>query len=180
MMLLMMIPLGYYYPEIWLKDIVKKRRAIVDKQFPFFLDLLVLTMRAGLNFGSATDHAVSKMTMGPIKAEFTRMLRDIRTGMSRQEALVNLSIRMDVASITNFVAAVNQADETGGELVPALIAQSKQRRTERFLLAEKKANQAPVKMLLPLVVFLFPIIFIIIFFPIIYRAQSSGTMSFFQ
>lgn len=168
-------PLGFYYPNIWLNDVIKRRHFKIEKEFPFFLELLVLVMRAGLNFSSATSHAVAKMPDGPVKEEFSRMLRDIRTGLNRREALTNLGARINLPSISNFVAAVNQAEETGGELGQALIVQAEQRRSERFLRAEKQANQAPVKMLGPLVLLLFPIVFILIFFPILMRFQSGGT-----
>lgn len=167
-------PLGYYYPNIWLNDVIKRRHLRIEKEFPFFLELLVLVMRAGLNFATAASHSVSKMPEGPVKEEFSRMLRDIRTGLNRREALTNLAARVNLPSISNFVAAVNQAEETGGELGQALIVQAEQRRSERFLRAEKQANQAPVKMLGPLVLLLFPIVFILIFFPILMRFQSGG------
>lgn len=81
--------------------------------------------------------------------------------------------------MTNFVSVVNQAEEVGGEIGEILVTQAAQRRAERFLKAEKLANQAPVKMLLPLIAFMFPITFIIVMFPIFIKARDSGTLSFF-
>lgn len=173
------IPIGYFYPDIWLRDQIKTRQHNFSKMFPFFLDLLVLSMRAGLNFASALDHSVEKMPGGPVKEEFTRVLRDTRTGLSRKEALINLSARAQMPAVGNFVSAVNQAEESGGEVGDVLSVQAQQRRTERFLRAEKLANQAPVKMLGPLIGLLFPITFIIIMFPIAIKARDSGALDFF-
>ncbi len=175
----MFIPFGYFYPDMWLRDTIKKRHARIEKQFPFFLDLLVLTMRAGLNFSSAMAHSVEKMTDGPVKQEFAQFLREVRTGARRREALEALGRRISLSSVNNFVSAVNQAEEVGGELGPILTSQAKQRRAERFLRAEKLANQAPVKMMLPLIGVLFPMMFIIIGFPIFVKGRETGAMGFF-
>jgi tight adherence protein C len=173
------VPLGYFYPDIWLRDQIKLRQHNFSKMFPFFLDLLVLSMRAGLNFASALDHSVEKMPTGPVKDEFTKVLRDTRTGLSRREAMTKMSERVQMPAVGNFVSAINQAEESGGEVGEVLSVQANQRRTERFLRAEKLANQAPVKMLGPLIGLLFPITFIIIMFPIFIKARDSGTMDFF-
>jgi len=173
------VPIGFFYPDIWLKDQIKLRQHNISKMFPFFLDLLVLSMRAGLNFASALDHSTEKMPAGPVKDEFTKVLRDTRTGLSRHDALIKMADRVQMPAIGNFVSAVNQAEESGGEVGDVLSVQAQQRRTERFLRAEKLANQAPVKMLGPLIGLLFPITFIIIMFPIFIKARDSGTMDFF-
>ena len=175
----MFIPFGYFYPDMWLRDSIKRHHARIEKQFPFFLDLLVLTMRAGLNFSSAMAHSVEKMTDGPVKQEFAQFLREVRTGARRRDALNALGRRIGLSSVTNFVSAVNQAEEIGGELGPILTSQARQRRAERFLRAEKLANQAPVKMMLPLIGVLFPMLFIIIGFPIFIKGRESGALSIF-
>lgn len=174
----LLIPLGYFYPDIWLRDTVKRRQSVISKTFPFFLDLLVLSMRAGLNFSSSLAHSVEKMPEGPVRNEFSHLLRETRTGVARKEALIKLARRIQIPAISNFVSAVNQAEETGGELGRILLSQAEQRRSERFLHAEKLANQAPVKMLAPLIGILFPMTFIIIVFPIFIKARDSGAMDF--
>ncbi len=171
--------LGYAYPDIWLRDVIKKREQKTSIQFPFFLDVLVLAIRAGLNFASAIAHAVERIPEGPVKTEFSRYLRETRTGLSRREALRNLSERIAIPSVANFVAVINQSEQTGGELGDLLSKQAVQRRTERFLLAEKLANQAPVKMLAPLVGLLFPITLVIILFPLLIKARDAGGFSLF-
>lgn len=176
--LLLMIPAGYFYPDIWLRDATKRRQNRIEREFPFCLDLLVLSMRAGLNFSSAIDHVMEKMPPGPLKQEFGRFLRDTRTGVNRRDALIGLGRRVRLGSIGNFVAAVNQAEESGGELGDILLQQSQQRRKERFLRAETLANRAPVKLLFPLVFLLFPMTFIIIGVPVVTKLVHNGSLEF--
>lgn len=176
--LFVMIPVGYFYPDIWLRDATKRRQHRIEREFPFCLDLLVLGMRAGLNFASAISHAMEKMPQGPLKLEFGRFLRDTRTGVNRREALIRLARRVRLGSIGNFVAAVNQAEESGGELGDILLQQSQQRRKERFLRAETLANKAPVKLLFPLVFLLFPMTFIIIGVPVVTKLIHNGSLEF--
>lgn len=174
--LVVLIPLGFFYPDIWLNDKVTRRRARVAKEFPFLLDLLVLSMRAGLNYSTSLGQAITNLPEGPVKEEFGKLLREIRAGKVRRQALLDLAARMDTKSIHNFVAAINQAEETGGEIVEVLTLQAEQRRTERFNQAEESANKAPVKMLLPLVLFLFPIIFMLIAFLLIVKLADSNIL----
>lgn len=178
-LLALLIPLGYYYPDIWLRDATKRRHSMIEKQFPFFLDLLVLSMRAGLNFASAMGHSVEKMAPGPVREEFARLIRETRTGVPRHKSLTEIGKRVDMPAVTNFVSVVNQAEEVGGELGEVLAAQAEQRRKERFLKAEKLANQAPMKMLFPLIGFLFPITFVIVMFPIVIKGRDMGLYSLF-
>lgn len=173
-------PLGYFYPEIALRDATKRRHALFDKEFPFFLDVLVLSMRAGLTFTGAVEQAHEPLRAGPVRDEVSRYLREVRTGVARRVALDRLAARVDLPSVTNFVASVSQAEEIGGSLGDVLADQARLRRQERFLRAEKLANQAPVKMLFPLIAFLFPVTFIIIGFPIAIQLLQSGAFRFFK
>jgi len=168
-----LVPLGFFYPDIWLNDRIGRRRARVAKEFPFLLDLLVLSMRAGLNYSTSLGQAIDNLPNGPVKEEFGKLLREIRAGKIRREALQDLASRMNTKSVSNFVAAINQAEETGGEIVEVLTLQAEQRRVERFNKAEEQANKAPVKMLLPLVLFLFPIIFMLIAFVLIVKLAET-------
>lgn len=169
-------PLGFFYPDIWLNDKINGRRRRVSKEFPFLLDLLVLSMRAGLNYSTSLGQAISNLPEGPVKEEFGKLLREIRAGKVRRDALSDLARRMNIKSVNNFVAALNQAEETGGEIVDVLTLQAEQRRVERFNDAEAAANKAPVKMLLPLVLFLFPIIFMLIGFVLVVKLAETGLL----
>jgi tight adherence protein C len=172
-------PFSYLFPNIWLRDAAKRRQRQFEKEFPFFLDVLVLGMKAGLTFTAAVEQSIDQLREGPVRQEFSRYLRETRTGVSRRIALDRLAARVMIPAVTNFVASVSQAEETGGSLGDVLADQARQRRQERFLRAEKLANQAPVKMLFPLIALLFPITFIIIGFPIVIQLIDSGAFDIF-
>lgn len=172
-------PLSYLYPDLRLREVTKHRQARFEKEFPFFLDVLVLSMKAGLNFTASLEQAVTSLSNGPVKQEFSRYLRESRAGLARRTAMDRLAGRVMVPAVTNFVAAVAQAEQTGGALGEVLADQARQRRQERFLRAEKLANQAPVKMLFPLIALLFPTTFIIIGFPIAMQLLEAGVLSLF-
>ncbi len=165
---------GYLFPAIWLRDRVVLRRRQTLKTLPFMLDIITLCVEAGLNLSGALNQAVAKGPAGALRDEFTRVLRDVRAGRSRTDALRTLSDRMDEAVISNFVAAVIQAEQTGMSLGPILRAQAEQRRNERFSRAEKLAMEAPVKLLFPLIAFIFPCTFLVLGFPIAMKFLHMG------
>jgi len=166
--------LAYFYPNLWLAEQQKKRNLAILKALPFFIDLMTLSVEAGLNLSGAMQQAVAKSTSGPLGLEINRVLREVRAGKARTDALRDLSARLDFVPITSFVSALIQGERTGSSLGPILRAQSDQRRSERFLRAEKLAMEAPVKMLGPLIMFIFPCTFIIIGFPIAMKFLASG------
>jgi len=166
--------LGWAYPAIWLNDLLKKRRSELLKTFPFYLDIITLCVEAGLNMQGAMTQAVAKGPKGVIRSEFQRVLRDIRAGKGRSESLRAMADRVGEPSVSNFTIAVIQAESMGMNLGPVLRAQADQRRSERFLRAEKLAMEAPVKMLFPLIAFIFPCTFVVIFFPIAMKFMHSG------
>ena len=170
-------PFAYLYPDLWLRDTTRRRQTRFEKEFPFLLDVLVLGMKAGLTFTAAVEQAIGQLCDGPVRQEFARYLRETRTGVTRRVALDRLAARVLIPAVTNFVASVTQAEETGGSLGDVLADQARQRRQERFLHAEKLANQAPVKMLFPLIALLFPITFIIIGFPIVIQLIDAGAFN---
>ncbi len=165
---------GWAFPAIWLRDQMLARRLRTLKTLPFMLDLMTLCVEAGLNLTGALQQAVAKGPAGPLRDEMARVLRDMRAGKPRAQALRQLSDRMDEASIHSMVSALIQAENTGMDLGPVLRAQAEQRRTERFVRAEKLAMEAPVKMLAPLIGFIFPCTFLIIAFPIAMKFMASG------
>lgn len=166
--------LAFYYPNLWLKEITTKRNLAILKALPFFIDLLTLSIEAGLNLSGAMQKAVARSSSGPLNIEVNRVLRDVRAGKARIDALRDFADRLDFAPISSFVSALIQGEKTGSSLGPILRAQSEQRRTERFLRAEKLAMEAPVKMLGPLIFFIFPCTFIVIAFPIVVKFLMLG------
>ena len=153
-------------PRVWLRDQVRARRKMVLRSLPFVLDMTTLCVEGGLNLHGALQQAVDKGPDGPLREELQRALGETRAGMSRADALRQLAQRLDEPAVRTWVSALIQAESLGMNLAPILRAQADQRRAERFLLAEKLALQAPVKMLLPLIAFIFPCTFIILAFPI--------------
>lgn len=165
---------GWGYFSIWLKDRIALRKRELQKTLPFVLDLITLCVEAGLNLQGAFNQAVEKGPHGILRDEIQRVLRDVRNGKARAEALRGMSERLQEASVSNFVTAMIQAERVGMNLGPALRAQADQRRSERFLRAEKLAMEAPVKLLFPLIAFIFPCTFIVLFFPIVVQFMSMG------
>jgi tight adherence protein C len=165
---------GFLYPAIWLRDRIELRRRDSLKALPFMLDLITLCVESGLNLTGAIQQAVDKGPAGALKDEFARLLRDVRAGRPRAEALRELAARMDLAPVTSFVASLIQAEASGMSLGPILRSQADQRRIERFARAEKLAMQAPVKLLFPLLFFIFPCVFAILMFPIVMKFMAAG------
>lgn len=173
-MVLVLASLAFFYPDLWLAEVTKQRNLAILKALPFFIDLLTLSIEAGLNLSGAIQQAAAKSSQGPLAAEVNRVLRDVRAGKARIDALRDFSQRLDFPPVTSFVSALVQGEKTGSSLGPILRAQAEQRRTERFLRAEKMAMEAPVKMLGPLIFFIFPCTFIVIGFPIAMKFLASG------
>lgn len=165
---------GFYYPAIWLTDLIKLRRKQMLKALPFYLDIITLCVESGLNINGALQQAVAKGPKGVLQIEFQRVLRDIRAGSNRSDALRLMAQRLNHAAISTLTSTLIQAEATGMSLGPVLRAQSEQRRNERFTLAEKIAMEAPVKLLFPLIVFIFPCVFIILLFPIAMKIMAQG------
>ena len=135
----------------------------------------VPALDSSLRFHRArVGQAVAKGPKGILRSEFQRVLRDIRAGKQRAEAMRAMADRLKEPAVTSFTTAVIQAEMMGMSLGPVLRAQADQRRSERFLRAEKMAMEAPVKMLFPLIAFIFPCTFIVLFFPIVIKFMLSG------
>jgi tight adherence protein C len=169
--------IGFLYPDLWLREQRDSRQRKVLKALPFYLDVITLCVESGQNLTSALSQAVAKAPANPLRDEINRTLRDIRTGKPRMEALRATAERMQMPAISNVVSALITADKQGAALGPILRAQAEQRRSERFLRAEKLAMEAPVKMLFPLIAFIFPCTFAAIAFPIVMKFLEQGLMN---
>lgn len=166
--------LGFYYPDIWLSDARKRRTKAVQKAMPMFLDFITMAVEAGLNLTGALNQVVQKGPQGALKQEFFMVVRDLRSGLPRAEALRRMEMRLQISEVSSFVGTVIQAEKMGASLGKALRSQAEQRRTERFQRAEKQAMEAPVKLIAPLMMFIFPVTFIVIGFPIVMKFLASG------
>jgi tight adherence protein C len=168
--------IGAYLPFSWLRDRINDRARRIGKALPFYLDVITLAVEAGCNMTGALQHAADKGPQGPMSEELHRVLRDVRAGRTRSEALRMLADRLRMPSITNWVSAVLTAERQGSSLGPILRAQAEQRRSERFLRAEAMALKAPVKMLFPLMTCIFPCTFVIVFFPVVVQLVFEGIL----
>jgi tight adherence protein C len=165
-MILVGLYLGYSIPEFWLGGRVKKRQKLILMQIPDALDLLTISVRAGLGFDGALAKVVEKLK-GPLTEEFRRALAEIRVGKPRRDALRDIVPRTEVPPLTNFIGAIIQAEQLGVSISKVLQVQSEQLRIERRQRAEEQAAKAPIKMLFPLVGCIFPSLFIVILGPAI-------------
>jgi tight adherence protein C len=168
--------LGYFYPDIWLRDIRKRQVDGVLRTLPSYLDFISMAVEAGLNFSGALELARKKAPAGPLANEFGVVQRDLRAGVSRANALKRLAERINIQEMTSFVNSVIQAEKMGSSLAQVLKIQAEQRRTERFQRAEKKAMEAPVKLIGPLILFVFPTTFIVLAFPIVMKFMQEGLL----
>ena len=166
--------LGYMLPEIWLGDMRKKRDSAVIRQMPVYLDFVTMAVEAGLNLSGALAQARDKGPLGPLRNEFGIVIRDIRSGTTRADALRRMAERLDITEVSSFVSTIVQAEKMGASMGTVLRTQAEQRRTERFQRAEKLAMEAPVKLVGPLVMFIFPVTFIVIGFPIVMKFMAEG------
>jgi len=158
--------IGYLGPEFWLGRRVRARQKAILLQIPDALDLLTISVRAGLGFDAALGKVVEKMS-GPLVDEFRRALAEVRVGKARREALRDIVPRTEVQPLTNFIGAIIQAEQLGVSISKVLQVQSEQLRIERRQRAEEQAAKAPIKMLFPLVGCIFPSLFIVILGPAI-------------
>jgi tight adherence protein C len=135
-----------------------------------------MCVEAGLNFQGALTQAMEKAPPGALRNEFAIVLRDMRSGLARADALRRMADRLDIGEITSFVSAIIQAEKMGASLANVLRVQAEQRRAERFQRAEKMAMEAPVKLVAPLIIFIFPVTFIILGFPIVMKFMGEGML----
>lgn len=157
---------GFCYLDLWMRDCLKVKEIEVLKHLPSFLDMLTLAVESGSNLTVGIGIAVEKSPDSTLRRAFARLLREVRSGRTRIDALRLLEERLDNPPITSLTTALVQAEKTGASVGNVLRAQSTQRTNERFARAEKLAMEAPVKMLGPLILCIFPCTFLVIGFPI--------------
>jgi len=164
---LVLIAFGFYFPVMNLKERIGRRHASISLQLPDALDLLTISVEAGLDFMAALKRVVEKQPAGPLKDELERFFRQVELGRTRREALREMGNRVQLADLSAVVSSLIQADRLGASIGPILRVQSDMARTRRGQRAEKSAQEAPVKMLAPLMCCIFPAVFIMIFAPLV-------------
>ena len=175
---LVALGIGYLIPEFWLGGRIKARQKLILRMIPDTLDLLTISVRAGLGFDAALAKVVEKLP-GPLTDEFRRALAEVRVGKARRDALRDMIPRTNVQPLSNFIGAIIQAETLGVSISKVLQVQSEQLRIERRQRAEEQAARAPIKMLFPLVGCIFPSLFIVILGPAIIsivKTMSTGAI----
>lgn len=168
----MLLMLGWMFPRMWLKGKMGARQKMVLKGLPDAMDLVTTCVEAGLGLDAALARVAEK-TDGPFAAELQVMMRDVALGKLRREAMQELAQRIGVEELSTFVMSIVQAEQLGVGIAQVLRVQSDQLRTKRRQKAEKSAHEAPIKMLFPLVFFIFPAFLIVILGPAGIRIAES-------
>ncbi len=167
------IVLGFYLPDLLIKTRIDRRQNDVRKSMPDALDLLTICVEAGLGFEAAMAKVAEKWD-NEIARSFSRVIREIQLGKLRREALRDMAERLGIAEMTSFVAAVIQSEQLGVSMAQVLRIQADQMRVIRRQRAEAKAHEAPIKMLVPMGIFIFPSICIVLMGPAILILMRSN------
>lgn len=167
--------LGFYLPLFWLNLKISSRQHEIQRALPDALDLLTISVEAGLGFDAAISKVAEKSD-NELSRAFGRVNAEIRLGKLRRDALRDMANRAGVPDVSNFIAAVIQADQLGVSLAKILRIQSEQMRVKRRQRAEEQAAQAPVKMLFPLVFLIFPSMFVVLLGPSVIILMRQGVV----
>ncbi len=158
---------GFFLPDLLVYNAGTKRQVVIQQTLPDAIDLLTISVEAGLGFDAALNQ-VARNTKGPLAGEFFRVLQEMHIGKGRGESFRALADRTTVAELKTFVSAMVQADNLGIPIGRVLREQAKEMRLKRRQRAEEKAMKVPVKILAPMVVFILPVVFIIVLAPAVF------------
>ncbi len=165
-----LLAIGFsFLPDFLLKDMVARRQRAIVRALPFSVDLLTLVVEAGLDFAQGLQRVVERGPTGPLADELSLMLREVRLGTTRSEALRSLAERCGVPEVSSFSSVLIQADRLGASIGTVLRAQSDLMRAERFQRAEKAGARASSIVLVPLVLFILPAALLVIVGPVLLR-----------
>lgn len=171
--------LGFYLPDLLLKSRIDRRQDAVRKAMPDALDLLTICVEAGLGLEAAMSKIHEKWD-NEISRAFGRVVREIQLGKVRREAMRDMADRLGIPEMTSFVAAIIQSEQLGVSMAQVLRIQSDQMRIKRRQLAEEKAHQAPIKMLIPMGIFIFPALCIVLMGPALLILMQSAAGAVFS
>jgi len=158
------VALAFYFPDLWLSNTISNRQKAIRRALPDMLDMLTISVEAGLGF----DQAMAKLvrnSSGPLAKEFARMLQEVQAGVDRSEALRHMAQRADVPDLNAFITAIIQADVFGVSVSTVLRTQAKEMRLKRRQYAEEQAQKAPVKLVFPLILCILPATILVILGP---------------
>lgn len=170
---------GYFYVDVRLKAMARRRKEEIETSLPNALDWLSLSVEAGLDFAEALSRVSARIKNGPLKSELARLNSSMRMGTIRREAFAEMGGRTNVPALKSFAAALIQADALGAGISHVLRATAERLRDERFFRAEKKGAAAAQKALLPLIFCIMPATFVVVFGPLIARLATGGFNALF-
>ena len=173
LVLIFLLPIGFRLPRIYLAHLIRKRQKNIEFELPYVIDLLSLAIESGLDLTGGIAKVVEKSRNTDIIVEFKMFLADIKVGKSMEEALADMAERVKVLSFFSFVSSLIQAQRLGADIGPTLRAQAEQMRYQRLILAEERVNKLPVKLLIPLVFFVFPSISVLLIGPAMIQIQTK-------
>jgi tight adherence protein C len=166
---------GYFYPDIWLSGMINKRKESVIRAMPFIIDMLALSVEAGLDFMAAIQRVIEKAPESPLVEEFETLIKETKIGSSRAEGLRQLGWRVNVIEINSFCATLIAADSVGASIGPLLKQLSAELRIKRSSRAEQQGATAATKILIPMIFFILPAVLVAIFAPMVLK-MMSGTL----
>jgi tight adherence protein C len=161
------------YPPVWLRKVIQSRHEEILSALPNVLDLLTLSVQAGKDFLASLRDIINRRKMDALNEELSRTFQEIKLGKKRSQALRELSTRVGQSDLSTVLNAIIQAEELGVSIAELLTIQGDMLRNKRFSRAEKKAGEAPVKIIIPLALFIFPAVVIILVVPIILQAFKT-------
>jgi len=171
--------IGYFMPQLWLTSKINKRQKEIRKALPDALDLLTICVEAGLGFDAALAKVCEKWE-SELSLAFARVIQEIGLAKLRREALKDMADRIGIPELTSFVAAIVQSEQLGVSMAKVLRIQSDQMRVKRRQLAEEEAHKAPVKMMIPMALLIFPSLMIVLMSPAALRLMHSSLADMFR
>ena len=173
-LILIAVAIGYVIPDFYLKRKIAKRKYLIARGLPETVDLLGLCIEAGLDFVNAVKWVIDKTPHTPMTEELAFVLEEIKWGKPRIQSLKDMARRLDISEIGSFVQTIIQAERMGTPVAEAFTILSEDARAQRFHRGERIALQAPIKILLPLIFFIMPVIGIVIGGPILLTFMQGG------
>src|SRR5581483_3873706 len=164
--------IGFIIPELYLNQLIRRRQHDIQRSLPDAMDLLVICVEAGLGFDAALLRVCQKMD-NELTREFARVMQELRVGRSRRDALRDVVTRTQVPDLANFISALIQAEQLGVSVTQVLAVQTDQMRTLRRQRAQELAQQAPLKMLFPMLLFIFPALCVVLLGPLWPQVSQS-------
>jgi tight adherence protein C len=165
---------GWFFPDLWVRSRIRIRQAQVKRALPFVVDLLALSTEAGLDFVGAIGKVIEKAKPSPLIEELEQVLKEIKVGSSRAEGLREMAARLDMPEMSSLVAILISADQMGAPIGRTLRQQSDQIRVQRFTMAEKAGAAAAQKLMFPVILFILPAVFLLIFGPVALGFLGQG------